>query len=185
MSEKNQTPVAIAGNTNPVATPVAVSPVQNQTSKPAIAPKVIKIQAVNPSAGKVATTQSADEAISNKVFSLTAKNLETGVDTFVGILDSSVVKATGIAASIILEDDETGTKLAEKVGFSDESRLALKVSGSRLLAKHCPDNDFVDWMNVGAAVSQMGIGLALVAKELVAIKKLKIKELELKSKLRP
>jgi hypothetical protein len=135
-------------------------------------PKVIRIQPIASGEKRLEHSTTTDN---NKNYLLAAKTIEPAVDNFVGILNGAAVKLVAISADAILEDSDAATELAKKIEWSEASRQGLKQSGARIIARRWPDAEFMDWAVVSGAMVEMAGGLAMVAKELIAIRKLKIK----------
>lgn len=172
-------------NTNPN------NPVENKGATSGVKPIVTPVQVISPpiSAKSVVRIQPSSKGTKSnnsenerEAILRHAKIIEPAVDTFAGIIDSTVAKLVTITADSILDDTEQAEALGEKVKMSKASRDALRISGSRIISKRWPESDFMDVANVGAAFGEMGIGLLAVAKELMAIRKLKISESQIKNK---
>lgn len=164
---------SVSPTTNPNPNIAPVNPALVGT-KPV--PMVAKIVTIEPKRGL------AGDNKPDKNLPQIAKGIEPGLRMFIDVVNSSEIQIVEIIAEASLDDSEMAKKLSQKVGFTETSVDALAASGSRIMAKRCPDSEVMDWAVISAALGQNMLSLGMVIKELTAIRKLKQKQAELNKK---
>lgn len=160
----------------PIKTGATLSnPASKTESKPLGSSTVIKISPISTVSGGATKAKLGAGKVgqTNENFAAAAKSLESVVDKLASVLSGASVKFCEIAAESIYEDKDKAAALAENVAISQSSRDALKTSGARILARRVDNEEIIDWAVVAAALGEIGVGWAIVGRELMLIRKMK------------